>query len=121
MKAITLLRVGKFAVVWSVGILFVLLAATYGLGQDESVLLDIHKRLGTPNIERHDRDRMLFVAEIVGFGPRFQGVCKEAVDEKVDFRVTTVLLGNPPQPVVCAGYETCSRTLPSPPLLCTAT
>lgn len=94
-----------------------LFAAPPGRGQDQSILADIHKRLQTPGIEaRHDHDRMLFVGEIVGFGPVYQGVCKTGVSETVDFRVTSVLLGKPPQPVVHAQYINCSRMpLPSPP------
>ena len=93
-----------------------LFAVPSGLGQDQSVLGDIHKRLQTRGIEaRHDYDRTLFVAEIVGFGPVYQGVCKTAVSESVDFRLTTVLLGKPPQPFVRADYVNCSRLpLPSP-------
>src|SRR6266403_1676295 len=80
------------------------------VAQDESVLADLHKRLTTPGYEaRHDHERMMFVGEIVELGPVFRGVCKEAVDQTVDFRVTDVLLGNPPQPTVHEGYVNCTH------------
>lgn len=84
---------------------------------DDSVLADIHKRLDTPGIEaRHDHDRMIFVGEIVQLGPVFQGVCKSAVAQTVDYRVTETLLGDVPQTTVRAGYANCTHAaLPSPP------
>lgn len=84
---------------------------------DDSVLADIHKRLDTPGIEaRHDHERMIFVGEIVELGPVFQGVCKSAVAQTVDYRVTETLLGDVPQTTVRAGYANCTRVaLPSPP------
>lgn len=96
----------------------VLLVAPFSLlGQDEPELTDIHRRLQTPGIEaRHDHRRMLFVGEIVALGPVFQGVCKQAVDQSVDYRVLEGLLGNPPNPIVRTGYVNCTRaSLPSPP------
>lgn len=118
MRAIARLRLPFLATICLLnGAILVLLAAPSGLGQDQSVLADIHKRLQTQGIEpRHDHDRTLFVAEIVGSGPVYQGVCKTAVSESVDFRVKSVLLGKPPQPLVHAEYVNCSRApLPSPP------
>lgn len=101
----------------------ILLVITSGLSvkqlaaQDESVLLDIHKRLTAPGYAaRHDHERMIFASEIVELGPLFQGVCKQAVSQTVDFRVTEVLLGDPPHPTVHAGYVNCTGApLPSPP------
>jgi hypothetical protein len=87
------------------------------VAQDESVLADIHKRLATPGYEaRHDHERMIFVGEIIELGPVFQGVCKAAVGQTVEFRVTEVLLGNPAKPIVRTAYVNCThQTLPSPP------
>ena len=94
------------------------LLAVVRLGaQDEIVLSDIHKRLGTPGIEaRHDHDRFLFVGEILALGPVFQGVCKSGVEQSVDYSVGDILLGDPPDSVVHTGYINCTRQpLPSPP------
>lgn len=93
------------------------LAVPGSIAQDESVLFNIHKRLSTPGYEsRHDHDRMLFVGEIIALGPVFQGVCKTGVAQSVDFSVSEILLGGPPEPTVHAGYTNCTRvTLPSPP------
>lgn len=95
--------------------LLFLFAAPGLAAQEESALSDIHKHLKTPEY-RHDHQRMLFVGEIVELGPVFQGVCKGAVDQAVDFSVSEVLLGDPPEPTVHAGYINCTRKpLPSPP------
>jgi hypothetical protein len=87
------------------------------LAQDDAVMADIHKRLSTPGYEAtHDHDRILFVGEITALGPVFQGVCKGAVNQSVDYRVNDVLLGDPPDPIIHTGYINCTHvTLPSPP------
>jgi hypothetical protein len=89
-------------------------AAPLLLSQDESALSQIHKHLKTP--ERIDHGRSVFVGEIVRLGPVFQGVCKEAFDQSVDFSVSEILLGDLPASTVHAGYINCTRApLPSPP------
>jgi hypothetical protein len=97
--------------------LILFLAVPGLIAQDESVLSNIHKRLSTPGYEsRHDHDRMLFVGEVIALGPVFQGVCKSAVAQSVDFSVSEILLGDPPEPTVHAAYTNCTRVpLPSPP------
>jgi hypothetical protein len=87
------------------------------IAQDESVLSDIHKRLSTPGYEsRHDQNRMVFVGEIIALGAVFHGVCKQPVNQNIDFRVSEILVGDPPEPTVRAGYINCTgEPLPSPP------
>jgi len=85
------------------------------IAQDDSS--DIHKRLSTPGYDsRHDYNRMVFVGEIIALGVVFQGVCKQPVNQNIDFRVSEILLGDPPEPRVRAGYINCTgEPLPSPP------
>jgi hypothetical protein len=96
-------------------LLLCLFAVPLLVAQDESVLSQIHKHLSTPEY-RHDHNRAIFVGEIVGLGPVFQGVCKQPVNQSVDFRVSEILLGDLPESTVHAGYINCSHApLPSPP------
>jgi len=59
---------------------------------------------------------LLFVGEIASLGPVFDGVCKEAVNQNVDFAVTDLLLGDLSDDTFHYGYPNCTRQpLPSPP------
>ncbi len=87
------------------------------IAQDKSVLSNMHKRLNTPGYEsRHDHNRVIFVGEIITLGPVFHGVCKQAVNQNIDFSVSEILMGDPTEPTVHTGYANCTgESLPSPP------
>ena len=98
--------------------LICILAVPRVLGQDESVLSNIHKRLMIPGYEaRHDHDRILFIGKITALGAVNPYVpCKSATLQSVDYAISETLLGDPPEPTVHAGYVNCtSESLPSPP------
>lgn len=80
-----------------------------------AALEKIHRRL--TNVERLKYHKpVVFVAEISALGPVFQGVCKSAVNESVDFTISRLLFGQFPEKVMHAGFINCTRQpLPSPP------
>jgi hypothetical protein len=89
-------------------------------GNDEA-LEKIYRRL--TNVERLKFHKpVIFVGEITALGPVFQGVCKSAVNESVDFTISRLLFGQFPEKVMHAGFINCTRQpLPSPPFTLHAT
>ncbi len=86
--------------------------------QDESerVFGQIHEYLKGDIKSRTFSGPLLFVGEISSLGPVFDGICKEAVNENVDFAVTELLLGDLSEDAFHYGYPNCTRQpLPSPP------
>ena len=86
--------------------------------QDESerVFGQIHEYLKGDIKARTFTSPVLFVGEITSLGPVFQGVCKSAVGETVDFAVTELLLGDLSDDTFHNSYVNCTRQpLPSPP------
>lgn len=83
--------------------------------QDNAILEKIHQRLtSTEKLAYHKP--VVFLGEITALGPVFQGVCKSAVNQSVDFSVSRVLFGKFSDAVIHAGYINCTmRPLPSPP------
>jgi len=75
----------------------------------------IHKALTSTEKLRYHRP-FVFVGEITALGPVFQGPCKEAVDESVDFAISRLLFGKFSGTALHTGYINCTtRPLPSPP------
>ncbi len=83
--------------------------------QSDAVLQKIHQRL--KSVEKLSYHKpIVFVGEITALGAVYQGPCKEAVNESVDFAVSRLLFGKFSETVVHAGYINCTmRPLPSPP------
>lgn len=81
----------------------------------DAVFEKIHQ--GLRNAEKLGYHRpIVFVGEITALGPVFQGVCKSAVNESVDFSVSRLLFGKFSGTVIQAGYVNCTmQPLPSPP------
>jgi hypothetical protein len=88
---------------------------------NEAALEKIHRRL--TNVERLKFHKpVIFVGGITALGPVFQGVCKSAVNESVDFTISRLLFGQFPEKVMHAGFINCTRQpLPSPPFTLHAT
>ena len=60
---------------------------------------------------------LLFVGQITALGPVFQGVCKSAVNQTVDFAISEILLGDLSEDTFHYGYPNCSwQNSPSPPI-----
>jgi hypothetical protein len=82
----------------------------------ERVFEKIHEYLKGDVHARPYTDPLLFVGEITALGPIYQGVCKEAVSETIDFAVSDLLLGDFTDDKLQYGYPNCTRQpLPSPP------
>jgi hypothetical protein len=83
--------------------------------QSSTALEKIHQRL--TNTEKLTYHRpIVFVGEITALGPVFQGPCKSAVNQTVDFSVSRLLFGEFSDTVIHAGYINCTmQPLPSPP------
>jgi hypothetical protein len=83
--------------------------------QDNSVLQKIHQRLTNKEKLTYHKP-VVFIGEITSLGPVFQGPCKSAVNQEVDFSLSRLLFGKFSDPVVHAGYINCTmQPLPSPP------
>jgi len=83
--------------------------------QSNTALEKIHKGLTSTEKLRYHKP-IVFVGEITALGPIFQGPCKEAVDESVDFAISRLLFGKFSGTVLHVGYINCTtRPLPSPP------
>lgn len=82
---------------------------------DTAALEKIHRQL--TNVERLKYHKpVVFIAEISALGPVFQGVCKSAVNESVEFTISRLLFGQFPDKVMHAGFINCTwQPLPSPP------
>jgi hypothetical protein len=86
--------------------------------QDNSdrVFAQIHEYLNGDIKSRTFSSPLLFVGEITALGPVFDGVCKEAVNQTVDFAVPELLLGDLSENAFHYAYPNCTRQpLPSPP------
>jgi len=82
---------------------------------DDSVLDKIHKRLSSSETLTY-HNPIVFVGEISQLGPVYQGVCKEAVNQDVEFTISRLLFGDYPDSLVRTGYVNCTwKPLPSPP------
>ena len=81
----------------------------------DAVLQKIHKRL--TSVEKLSYHKpIVFIGEITALGSVYQGPCKQAVNESVDFTVSRLLFGKFSETVVHTGYINCTmRPLPSPP------
>jgi hypothetical protein len=82
---------------------------------NDAALEKIHRRL--TNVERLKYHKpIVFVGEISALGPVFQGVCKSAVNESVEFTISRLLFGQFSEKVMHSGFINCTRQpLPSPP------
>lgn len=82
---------------------------------NDAALEKIHRQL--TNVERLKYHKpVVFIAEISALGPVFQGVCKSAVNQSVDFTISRLLFGQFPDKVMHAGFINCTwQPLPSPP------
>lgn len=79
---------------------------------ESTVLRKIHHMLLRANTPQ----AFIFIGEIERLGPVFQGICKEGVDEEIDFTVSTVVWGEYSDSTVHTGYINCDqKPLPSPP------
>lgn len=88
---------------------------------DDSALDKIHKRLASSATLTY-HNPIVFVGEISQQGPVYQGVCKEAVNQDVEFKISHLLFGDYPDFVLRTGYVNCSwKPLPSPPFTLHAT
>jgi hypothetical protein len=89
--------------------------------QDDAALENVHRRLtNTEKLTYHKP--IVFVGEIIALGPVFQGVCKSAVNQSVDFMISRLLFGKFSENLVHAGFINCtSQPLPSPPFALHAT
>lgn len=88
---------------------------------EDTTLKQIHQRLTNREKLTYHKPVVL-IAEITGLGPVFQGVCKSAVNQDVEFIVSRVLFGKFTDKVVHAGFINCTRQpLPSPPFTLHAT
>jgi hypothetical protein len=88
------------------------------LGQDpsERAFEKIGEYLKGDTKARPYADPLLFIGEITGLGSVYQGVCKEAVNQNVDFTVTELLVGDFTDDMFHYGYPNCTRQpLSSPP------
>jgi hypothetical protein len=82
---------------------------------NDAALEKIHRRLTNVESLKYHKP-MVSVGEITALGPVFQGVCKSAVNESVDFSISRLLFGQFPGKVMHAGFINCTRQpLPSPP------
>lgn len=87
-----------------------------GQDQSERTLGQIYKYLTRDLKSRYFANPLLFVGEITALGPVFQGVCKSAVNQTVDFAVSDLLLGDLADDTFHTGYPNCTwQSLPSPP------
>jgi hypothetical protein len=96
-------------------ILFGARAASSQLAGDAHVLAVIHRNLADPNVVTYNGP-VVFVGDITRFGPIFQGVCKEAVNEDVDYEVWQWIYGGGQRTKILASYINCThQQLPAPP------
>jgi len=82
---------------------------------DDATLSQIHHHLtSTEKLKYHQP--VVFVGEITALGGVFQGPCKSAVSEHVEFTISHVLFGKFSDTVIHTGYINCTmQPLPSPP------
>jgi len=84
--------------------------------EGERTFAQLYKYLTRDLRSRYFANPLLFVGEITALGPVFHGVCKEAVNETVDFAVSELLLGDLNDDTFHYGYPNCTwQPLPSPP------
>ncbi len=84
--------------------------------QSERVFQNIGEYLRGDVRARPYTNPLLFVGEVSALGPVYQEVCKEAVNQIVDFSVSELLLGDLSEDSFQYGYPNCTRQpLPSPP------
>ena len=91
-------------------------AALHGQVDDNHIVLEkIHKRL--TNAEKLSYHKpIVFVGEITALGAVFQGPCKSAVNQSVDFNISRLLFGKFSGTTLHTGYINCTTMpLPSPP------
>src|ERR1700730_6521325 len=82
--------------------------------RDDSVLDKRHKRLASSESLTY-HNPIVFVGEISQLGPVYQSVCKEAVNQEVEFTISLLLFGDHPDSLVRTGYVNCTwKPLPSP-------
>lgn len=109
----------RHALVSILAVSAILSASLRAQDQTDRTLGEIYKYLNRDMKSRESRafaSPLLFVGEIVALGPVFQGVCKAAVKQEVDFAVSELLLGDLPSDTFHYGYPNCTRhPLPSPP------
>jgi hypothetical protein len=95
---------------------FILCSSLCGQDDSERVFQQIHEYLKGDIKSRTFSSPLLFMGQIVALGPVFYGVCKEAVNQTVDFAVTELLLGELSSDTFQYAYPNCTRhPLPSPP------
>jgi len=90
--------------------------------QADSDFEEIHAEADGTSM-RYQNFPYLFIGEISGLGPvPHVLVCKQAVNQDVEFSISTVLRGKPPNAIVKTSYVNCSsQPLPSPPFSLHAT
>jgi hypothetical protein len=76
-------------------------------GNDEA-LEKIHRRLAKVEKLKYHKP-MVFVGEISALGVVFQGVCKSAVNQSVDFTISRLLFGQFSEKVLHTGFINCTR------------
>jgi hypothetical protein len=82
---------------------------------DAHVLSVIHRKLANPYRVKYNSP-IIFVRTIAALGPIYQGVCKEGINENVDFTVEMFLWGDPHRTTIQTSYINCTGVpLPSPP------
>ena len=96
-------------------LLFWAAALTSQAVPNDAVLAEIGKRLASPEKLTYHKP-VVFVGEISRLGPVYQGVCKEAVNQDVEFTISRLLWGDHPGSLIHTGYINCTgEPLPSPP------
>ena len=93
-----------------------LASAQFGQVTDSNAAMTNIRKLLLGSSRRTYNQPLLFVGVIEAFGPIYMGACKEAVEERVDFRIQSVIWGEHPGLQVRAAYINCTqRPLPAPP------
>jgi hypothetical protein len=91
-------------------------SAQFGVPTDNDAAMKNIRKLLLSRSERTSNQHLLFVGVVETLGPVYEGVCKQAVDEYVSFRIVNVISGKHQGSQVNTGYINCTgRPLPAPP------
>ena len=91
-------------------------SAQFGVPSDSDAAMKNIRKLLLSRSERTYNQHLLFVGVVETLGPVYEGVCKQAVDEHVSFRIKNVISGKHQGSQVNTGYINCTgRPLPAPP------
>jgi hypothetical protein len=110
------LKVRIVAVMLTLFVLCHLVLAQFGQVTDgNAAMTNIRKQLLSASTRTYNKP-FLFVGVIGAFGPIYMGVCKEAVDEDVEFKIESIILGEMQGSQLRTSYINCTqRPLPDPP------